>query len=415
MSNLIDRYSQIMRKYTDISDCFVNAGGYSLVATLMGRYYKIPFGRAKRPNEFIILASAPYITRRSELLKTVGIVKNAALQKYAGDDKDKYHNELRSLMLESGSPQGLIDAINLHKSKGAKSFCLTSPEFGKILDEMKSQQYMTGFGSLLVKLWGGESDYQTYSERGGSKPRFLEEGTYFNVLASTQKIHHYLDSKTSQTGLARRLLIASLEGTDLTDYKDPLGYDDDAMKSDLMKLGSEFGTVMMGCESLASTFPDGLIPLPCSNDALTLINSQAKDVEISARDNDENPYYLYQAAKWEHILKISANDTIARLTQKTIEIDNVKKANDFVDYATKDVKRILETMILPEEDKKIMTRLNAMLRYIKKGYSRSDTQKYMRGGYGVLLGQFEIYITMLLANRCITLREDGWYDFVKEL
>lgn len=402
MHDIVRMFKRIVMVSSDIPECFIDASGYSIISSCLGRFYQIPMSGGKRPNLFIVLSSAPAIGRRSEMLKLTNIVKRSAFKTYTTllnknqEDKEGFKNEIRAHMLECGSEGGLIDDINYFHNQGINSFCLSSPEFGKVLKGIKDIGYMSGFDNALCRLWGGESYYQSFSHRkDGYKPRFLPSGIYFNLFSTTQKLKHYLHENMAVTGLVRRLLFSSIEGEDLKKYKPPLGRDTEQMEMDLAALGVIIGRLMYSCHKT-----DKLTILPLNPDAMQIINDGAEKWEKKAREDDENPYFLYQVSRWEHILKVSACDALSTLKIK-IEIENVNKAIQFVDNATKDVMEILERLNISKYEKKDYDNKQKILKLIRKGADRTKIQQRM-SPYGVKKRLLNKYLIELLRDEDIT-------------
>jgi len=121
MTDFIQEFRTIVNKYSDIPKIFTEAGGLSIISTCLGRFYYIPNARGIRPNLFIIFSSAPHITRRSYIIRCIQKVKHSAFNKYilllnketklSDSSRERYNNEIKAHILESGSPEGLIDDI----------------------------------------------------------------------------------------------------------------------------------------------------------------------------------------------------------------------------------------------------------------------------------------------------------------
>lgn len=397
--------------YSDIPTPFIEAAIYSISACCFGRFFVIPKSRNKRPNLYIILSSAPGIGRRGDMLNYINQVKFSAIERYCEERKNSdVENEMQTQILEGGSPQGLADDIIYHRKKGLNSYCLSSTEFGRILDSIKhGQGYMTLFDSLLCKLWSGEPYYESFSKKGGNESRYVKPGTYFNICSTSQKIKLYLDDKMSQTGLCRRLLVASVEGTDIdfTKYKAPMGYDTEKMVEDLKDFGSKIGAAMLGYHNRAN---GKIIELPCSSESLDKINKYAEPWAKKVLEDDENPYFLYQQTRWEYVLKVAANIALLQ-GKRTIAIEQVDAAITFVDNCTKDIRTILERSQIPTKMKDQENHLNRICDYFKKGLTQREVQSRM-SGYGVHAQKhedipgFNEYMKILLEDGRITMKDN---------
>ena len=410
--DILNDFRDIIYKYSDIPLPFIEAGAYSIISTCYGRFYRITKSRDKRPNTFIVLASAPHMTRRSDLLKHVSTVRFKAFETYRKGTNDA-ENEIKSHILESGSPEGLIDDINSLKNEFMECFCLSSSEFGtSILKPIINKSgYMAHMDALLCKLWSGEYVYQSFSNKGKknkkSNTRYLEAGTYFNIFSTMQKAKQYLDEGLSKTGLARRLLIVSVEGTDLTEYKPPLGYDTDEMTKELEKLGIRIGNEMIKMDKKQKN--PGYIPIPYNEDVEKIINTYSKDWEIRARDNDEDPYMLYQQSRWEHVLKIAccnASSTVKSVITKK----HVESAIKFVDNSTKNMEYILNQSLIDKEKERENKLLNKMCQWFKDGLKKREVQQRL-SAYNIHKTEFEGFMKILINDQRIKMKgNEGGFD-----
>lgn len=411
--DLFEEFKNIILPYTDIPLVFIEAGAYSISSCCLGRYYIIPKSRNKRPNTYIIFASAPGVGRRGDLLHYIKKVMHSAFMKLGDktNDFELYKDEIKAHLLEGGSPQGLADEIIRLRIKGLNSFCLSSTEFGRILSAIKGQVgYMGGFDNLLVKLWSGEPMYESFSSRGDNKPRYLESGTYFNICSTTQKIKYYLDNKMAQTGFTRRLLIAGINASDIKDYKPPLGFDTESMEKQLEELGYKIGDRMHMLQNKQQTIKkeSRLIDLPIEQEAINEINRYAEPWAEKVKEDDENPYYLYQQTRWEYVLKISANRTLMEFRPE-VTINDVKRAIPFVDNATKDIRQILEKTSIPPKMIDKENHMDKICNYFKKGLTIKQVQQYMCG-YGVHKDLYKYYLKTLSGDGRIRNGEGGKVD-----
>ncbi len=388
MSGIVDNFSDILNKYTDAPEIFIKASAYSIVSSTLGPFYNILNARNIKANLYIVLASPPGLGRRSEVMKLTNLVKETAFKKYVELKGGELENEnfIGAISLESGSPQGLIDDILAYKEKGVFSYCLTSTEFGNAVLKTINKNFRQGFESLLCKLWGGEPHTDSLSHREGNVPRYLPRGTYFGIYAGMQKAEHYLDKSMSNSGLLRRLLIASVKGADLDAWYPPLGSDNRIIDEELITIGEKIG------EKMASF--DRVRNIKLDDDAMHNINKDNFHAENDARNNDENPYYLQRQSYWEQILKISANDSISN-NQEKITIDNVKRAVLFVEMATKNMRSILENLLVTELQLERQRNLDRILKLIRKRKTKREIQQAL-GPYGVRGNEFQKLINILI-------------------
>jgi hypothetical protein len=362
--NYINRFIHIIKKHSDIPESFIVAGAIIIISACFGRFFTIKDSRGKRPNLYIILSGAPALTRRSELVKYVNVVLFKALKRFCElCGKDKL-NEIKAHLLEGGSPEGLVDDIEALKNEGCECFLLNSSEFGRILQGIKKTNYMAGFQQLLIKLWSGESDYQSFSKRSDVPSRYLSPGTYFGIFGVMQKAKHYLDENMSKTGLIRRLLILVIEGEDLKDWKPPLIREADRCVKELEALGIEIGGKMYEHYQIYEESKQ-LIQLDYSDEVQKKINKIAEVHEKLARDDDDNPYYLFLVTRWEYYLKVAScyaldNDSL------TIEMEHLEKAIKFVDKASKAIRETLQGCLIPIYIRRREDLLKKVGRIVKK-------------------------------------------------
>ena len=72
MSNsFIKRYVDTITPYTDIPEIFLIGAGFYIMSATLGRYFKFKNFYDTRLNEFIVLASPSFMTRRGEIFKHV--------------------------------------------------------------------------------------------------------------------------------------------------------------------------------------------------------------------------------------------------------------------------------------------------------------------------------------------------------
>jgi hypothetical protein len=74
--DLIDRFKNILIKYSDTPEEFAEAGGYSVISATAGRFFKSKYEFKGRPNTWIIISSIPGRMRRSTVLEAVDYVIN---------------------------------------------------------------------------------------------------------------------------------------------------------------------------------------------------------------------------------------------------------------------------------------------------------------------------------------------------
>jgi len=403
----MSRFRNIIEEHTDIPEKFTVAASYLLISETLGRFYKLKELEGYRPNLYIILASAPKITRRGSLTKAFTFVLETAFKIYYKELKNdkKLNFEIRAHMLEGGSPQGLVDDINYFRECSIESFAVRSTEFGKLFKKIYTgDSYVSGMDALLCKLWSGESYYESFSHRGKEKPepRYLPSNQYFNLFGTMQKIEKYLtDKKVAETGLARRLSIWNVEGEELIDKHKPLlGRDEEGMYHKLEELGEELGIAMYQTHQKVEENNGELLELKFTSESASKFNELDRILDIKAKNNDDDPYSLYIQGQVDQALKFAMNRAISR-NLTIIELEDFKVALSHAKISAKPLKPLFDMMKLPEKMKSEANLLNKMEGYFKKGKTRSEVQQRM-SSYDVRKDKFHDYIETLLKEGRIT-------------
>jgi len=414
--DLQKEFNDIIIPYTDIPLLFIEGGIYSISARCFGQFFIISKSRRKRPNLYMIFSSAPGVGRRGDLLSYINKVVLTAIDYYSHEtkiDDASIKNMKIAQMLEGGSPEGLADKLAWLREREINNICLSSSEMGRIFSAIQNaHDYMSDYDKILCKVWSGEPLYDCFSKRGkkSKDDRYVEEGTYFNICSTMQKIKNYFNGKMSQTGFVRRLLINSIDGSDIKDWKAPMGYDDDNLHKELNEFGKRIGTVMIGYASRVVKNKCKLLDLVPTQDVIDRINKYAEHWDKLVREDDENPYYLYQQTRWEYAAKVSGN--CALLHGKTcIDISDVEKSIPFIDARTKDIRTELEKqMILPKmRDRE--NHLQKIMKYFSKGLTNKETQQRMIG-YGIHAENYNEYKKILLEDGKIKINKNGGFDVI---
>jgi len=394
----MNRFQKIIGEHTDIPDKFTTAISYVLISETLGRFYKIEYLKDYRPNLYIVLASAPRITRRGSLTKAFSYVLDGAFANYYKIlDKDKLLSfEIEAHMLEGGSPQGLIDDINYFRNKGIDSFAIRSTEFGRLFKSIyQGANYMSGMDELLCKLWSGESKYESFSKRGKNKhePRFLPPNQYFNLLGTMQKAEKYLDDKkVAETGLARRLSIWNIEGEELLNKHKPwLGRNENKMYKSLDKLGKEIGECMYKTNMKLDN--SDFLYLHFTDKAKDKFNELDRMLDMRAKKNDDDPYSLFLQGQIDQALKFAMNRAISRGSH-IIDKNDFEISLKHAKMSAQPLKPLFERLKVPKKMRDRENLLNKMEKYFKKGLSRSKVQQRM-SGYGVHATEFNNYLGIL--------------------
>ena len=404
---IMTRFRKIVSAHTDIPQKFIIPVSYMIIAETIGRFYKLEGLHNFRPNLFVILASAPKIGRRGTLLKVFNHVLQSAFITYyetLGEIK-KIGMELKAHQLEGGSPQGLVDDINYYKKeKKINSFAVTSSEFGKLFKSIAGgKNYKEGTDALYCKLWSGESYTESFSRRGNpnAEPRYLEPNQYFNLLGMMQKIDKYLTSEdVAETGLARRLSIWNVEGTELIDNHKPLlGRDEEEMFRQLEQLGDDLGKMMVIAAKKFEENKGRLLSINVSDDAKEQINKIDHQLGLKAKENDEDPYSLFIQGQVDQVLKYCLNRALSR-NSSTVDLDDLRIAFVHAKIATKPLKPIFDALGSKSKMKDPEHIKNKIIEYFNKGFTKTTVQQsmssYCKGK------EFNIFIQELLEEGRIT-------------
>jgi hypothetical protein len=409
--NLQDRFITIIKNHTDIPEKFLIATSYSLVAQTVGRFVFLEELPYYRPNIFVILAGAPRVPRRGELFKLHGVTFRESVRQYHGLNgcEEKASLDIQAHMLDGGSPQGIADAINeFREKKNITSYAIKSNEFGRKLDQIFNDiGYMRGMDSLLCQLWSGESYLESFSTRGEDKrPRYIPEGMYFNLLGGMQKANNYIhDKKISETGLGRRLSIWNVEGADtIGNYKPFFGRKPIEMNQELTSLGKDIGDAMFAYQSG--------VYLKIDDDFNREFSKKEEELTRYAKENDTSPYFLFLQGQIDQILKFSMLRCIAD-GRTTLTLSDYNQAFIHAVMSTKDLKEMFDDMLLTKEKKTQETRRKAFLRCLKRRYNKSQSERYLRGGYGMTRDDIRaIAFNMLKETPAPIKQKEDWYELL---
>jgi len=386
--NYLQRFVDITKGIVDTPTEFLQGAGLMLISTTIGSFYYVMGGRDAYLNMFIVLCSSPGIGRRGAVDKLFNITLKSALSEYTilcnKDVKEDYKNNIKATSLEGGSPQGLVDNIEELKEDGIRSFLLDSPEFGAILEGIANKNtYMMGFNHLLCRLWSREGTYESFSKKGKTGDRMLQEGTYFSILGYMQKAKYYLNENMSNVGLLRRLLIIDIKGENMNRHL-PAILDGNGMKffdakNNLKALGKEIGTRMYELKQLCDKDKErylrtntdilglyqGNVNIMLNKDVIKLVNKIEKEDVLMARQNDDDPFLLYKQSRWEYVLKIACCIAIAK-KKVLVGMEDVEYAEKLIKKLTIAIEPTIRNILISIPRKKHMEDLDVIYKYIKK-------------------------------------------------
>jgi hypothetical protein len=404
--SLIQKYVDIARKYTDAPITFLEAGGYYIISTLLGQFFRIKYSKAYRPNFWSIIASIPGRMRRSEALNLANHVVYCSTIKYLREHEGIQTGEAiykyRLSDIETGSPEGICDSIEEGIRNDIHTYQITSTEFGGVLKKITGKGYEEGVDNLLSKLYYGEQYNQKLSQRGNKPSRFIEKGQYVTMYSAMQEPGMYLTESMSRQGLLRRMCIIweKPEDLDMKNWKPPL----DRKSCDIKKV----------LEELEKFAINDIVPLMlkyCSKDEILLdftpdveerINADAMKADEDLI-NDDSDLNIHKQTKWEHQLKLSALEAIAEGKTDFIDYTHLDSADYFLKRANKNTPKMMESLAMLHKEKhteSLKIRIRRKIRIAgSDGIIYSDilnafpglTTKELRGYISTLLGEGAIY------------------------
>ncbi|MEM2506794.1 MAG: DUF3987 domain-containing protein [Nitrososphaeria archaeon] len=327
--DVIEEWKKRLCEYTDAPELMIEATAYYLISATLGEFFKnplVPIG-SERPNLWIVLSSIPARMRRST-------IQRLTYKTF----KDVMGKEAEKMVIEEGTPEGILDAIN---ELEGKSCTIQSTEFGGILTRMRTKDYEIGVSSLLSKLYYGEGGKQSLSKRGGKEgTRFLPEGLYVTMLTGLQEPKLYFTPEMLAQGLLRRLIVVYVPKADR--WKPPI---------DQLRQNFNMQDIVQELRNRRIKLEGRHIDYLFTPDAEDKINSFAKEMDRELDRNQDN-VTLYKASMWEHLAKISAIHAINRFEiyfetappLLSVKLDDVDKAKLFLNQVIKNFEPVIEEL-----------------------------------------------------------------------
>lgn len=384
--NMIDKFVNIVEEYCDSPEIFIRAGGYHLVASVLGRFCTIPeMPSGNKPNPWFIISSIPGRMRRSAILNYVSYVYRNVLEKFYNDKisltedetaelnkkgkteaeiewsrKQKLKAYVNSTIIEEGSKEGIMDHLEEAHKNGVTEFAVMSPEFGAIISSMMEKSYQHGVSSLLSKLKYGEPGSVNLSQRGGKKGlRYVPPDLFITMYASMQEPKQYLTEAQSRQGLLRRLMIGYVKHSDLNmdDWKAPLRVDRWTVWNLLEVYSDELYQKMVELEQsrwyAEKVGEDSSVPI-----YFDIVRQQINDIarEIDEKlIHDDSDYMIYKQGTWEQLTELSAMHCVARFeifkinndTSFNITQDDLDTSRKFHDLLSKHAEEVLDEISEP--------------------------------------------------------------------
>lgn len=398
VADLRKKFVDTISSHTDPPIEFIEATSYGLISKTLGRFYYLK-ELGYRPNTYILLSSPPRATRRGELVNCMQKVANAAYRTYhkkIDNEKTNIDNEIKSNMLDGGSPQGLIDDINGYKENKINCHSVLSTEFGKRLSAIISgYSYMRGMDALLCKLYTGEADYESFSAKQGES-RYLEEGAYFNLFGTLQEIGQYItDDNFFKIGLARRTSIFyhSKQSLLKRERKPLFGRDVSSMYEELEDIGERIGVRMHKLKA------NHYVTTPKN------IQEFLSELDIKVTNQmleNDSKFSEYKQGRVDQIIKFSMNKAISA-NRKQITMDDVKEVKDLLSKNSDELEGVLN---VPSGKRKKEEHLKKLLNLIATGKTHTERLRYFTKMYGLHADDLQDLYKILLLDGKIQ-RKDG--------
>ncbi len=411
MSNLIDRFVDIVTPYCDAPKVFIRSGGYHLISSLLGRFCTVPeMPSGNRPNPWFICSSIPGRTRRSVVLNYVTYVYKGVLMKFYEDSMDfssedeetdmtedevdetqkkKIYKFVDKTIIESGSPEGMMDHLEDAYEKGIDCFAIMSPEFGAVLSSIMQKGYQRGVSTLLSKMKYGESGSAYLSRRGGKKGyRYVPPDLFVTMFAAMQEPDQYLTEVQSRQGLLRRLMVIYVKTSDLSmdDWEPPLRKERRVVWKDLDvyvdDLYHKMRQLAGNCWYIEKRTDKPAVPIDIL--CYVAINKIAEDMDADLIP-ESSDYNIYRQGYWEQLTELATIHCIGRFQPMEGEDgwmfmvgpDDLAAAKALHDDISKNAKEMIDSITISSDDVRTQEKsIDRIFRFIrqagKEGIDRSD-------------------------------------------
>jgi len=374
MTDLIDEFVGIVRPYCDSPDCFIEAGGYYLMSTLLGRFFRCTqMPQRGKPNTWIILSSIPGRMRRSTIQHYTDYIYKRAMGQFleeihvtpnfddwdpakgrfvkGGKKEGKKANyseaekaeitatyrqqRINDGMIEEGTPEGIMDKI---EDSGLRAFTIVSTEIGSVLKRMGARDYQIGVSTLLSKLYYGEGGSISLSRRGGGPGgRTIPDGLYVTMFAGMQEPKWYLDMSMVRQGLLRRIMILHVKPEDLNRWMPPLVDGRDEIYGKLGAYADKMAGLMVEYHKIAGGYSPPFMDVQFHPKVREQVNEQAKVLDDELKRNPTNAN-IYRQSMWEHTAKLAMLRRMAKgqleslmnFKQVTVGPGDLVRANEFM-------------------------------------------------------------------------------------
>lgn len=346
----IDEYVNVVSQITDAPPLFIRASAYWLTSLLFGVNVVCPLATigTTRVNVWFMLAGPSGITRKSTIIH--GLAKkffSMAFSKYLvnklGIDEKEAWKISQMVFIEKATPEGLADHIQLtyggSSDEGEPSidrYSIISTEFGGIL-KLCERDYMSGYIETLSKLYYGEGDIYYLSARRvknvKDRVRQIPEGLYVCALVGIQRLSLYLKPEFFEQGLLRRFIIVCQNVKDKTVRRQPL----DPMRriyytqfeelvDDYIKMVENYNQFDVQTQRPIQVF------VRMGDDVRSKINEYWDQCETEYMRDTQNLWLLYRQSTWEHLLKLTILEAIARTPTPTPKFGDLEIKVEMEDY-----------------------------------------------------------------------------------
>lgn len=426
--SFIQRFVDICKPYCDSPEVFLEASGHYIISWILGRYFEstwIP--KPGRPNLWILLSSIPGRMRRSSLYGYVDFVERKVLftllkeqklleneqlpdgEKKKISDRD-IQRELDDLIIEEGTPEGIMDAID---ETDSKNYAIKSPEFGGVFVKISDKHYEAGTGILFSKFYYGEGGSMLLSRRGGKKGlRRIPPGLYVVMFCGMQEPRYYLSKKMVRQGLLRRLLIVYVPAKTGARYIPPINQMRAQIFVDLNKLVNDLILRAHEIQKCLNETGQKFIDVrfwPTVTDEINKFDEKlARKVDVEPTDTN-----LYKQSFWEHLGKLTMCQAIEKNILAydehehkyfiLISPNNYKKAKDFFDRATANVDEWVQSLgIKPITTVKSQEDVFEMiLGHIQRSMPTGIPKWKLLNKIGLLAGELDKYLETLTQQKKI--------------
>ncbi|MCJ7570298.1 MAG: hypothetical protein MUO82_00250 [Candidatus Thermoplasmatota archaeon] len=320
----------------DAPDIFLQSCSYHIISTILGQYFEIYDSQITRPNLWFILSSIPGRTRRSTVARYNENIISSAFTKFYEENenltgRESYLKYSLSRIVD-GSAEGIADAVMNGENEGINTFNVCNPEIGDVLRKISSgRSGAQGLDTLLSQLYYCESYHASFSQRvKNSQDRYFSAGKYVTMFSAMQEPQCYLNQGISRQGLLRRLQLIYVDAKDLSMDKWKSPFDDnlhsyqkqidDYVENLLFPTMQKYYDAWKNFNEILND--TRYIPIKIEDNVKKEVMEVAREIDKKIIEDDSD-YNIYQQAKWENLIKMTAVSAIVRNPLKGKEEVNV--------------------------------------------------------------------------------------------